>query len=42
MESEDLTPVYGFLTGALQAMAALHRVSFSLVEPVLAREGDIL
>jgi len=39
MESEDLTSVYGFLTGALQAMAALHGVSFSLVEPVLAREG---
>lgn len=39
MESDELTSVYGFLTGALQAIAALHHVSFSLVEPVLAREG---
>lgn len=42
MESNELTSVYGFLAGALQAMAALHHVTFSLVEPVLAREGDPL
>lgn len=42
MESEDLTSVYGFLVSALQSMAALHNVTFSLVEPVLTAEGDAL
>ncbi len=42
MESEDLTSVYGFLAGALQAMGALHSVTFSLVEPVLTAEGEPL
>ena len=42
MESEDLTSVYGFLISALQAMAALHHVTFALVEPVLTAEGEPL
>ncbi|NWC63947.1 prepilin peptidase-dependent protein [Cedecea sp. P7760] len=42
MESEDLTSVYRFLASALQAMAALHHVTFSLVEPGLTAEGEPL
>ncbi|WP_168403361.1 prepilin peptidase-dependent protein [Erwinia amylovora] len=42
MESSDLTSVYGFLVNALQAMAALHCVRFSLVEPALTTEGGAL
>ncbi|WP_210512564.1 prepilin peptidase-dependent protein [Pantoea ananatis] len=42
MEREDLTSVYGFLADALQAMASLHHVTFSRVEPVLTPEGDTL
>lgn len=42
MESEDLTSVYGFLMSALQAMAALRHVTFSLVEPVMNAEGEPL
>lgn len=42
MESEALTSVYRFLASALQAMAALHHVTFSLVEPVLTAEGESL
>ncbi|MGK3137960.1 prepilin peptidase-dependent protein [Pantoea trifolii] len=42
MESEELTSVYGFLFNALQAMAALHHVAFSLAEPALTAEGDPL
>lgn len=42
MESEALTSVYGFLFNALQAMAALHHVTFSLAELTLTAEGDPL
>jgi hypothetical protein len=42
MESEALTSVYGFLFNALQALAALHHVTFSLAEPTLTAEGDPL
>ena len=40
MESDDLTSVYGFLIRALQALAALHCVTFSLAEPTVIAEGD--
>lgn len=40
MENENLTSVYGFLVSALQAMAKLHHLTFSLVEPVVTTEGD--
>lgn len=39
MESDELTSVYGFLLHALQSMASLHNVKFSLAEPVRAEEG---
>lgn len=42
MESEDLTSVYCFLASGLQAMASLHHVTFSRVEPVLTPEGGAL
>ncbi len=39
MESGALTSVYGFLFNALQAIAALHHVTFSLAEPALTAKG---
>lgn len=39
MESAELAAVYGFLVTALNAVGALHHVSFSFVEPVLIEEG---
>jgi hypothetical protein len=42
MESGELTFVYRFLVSALMAMAALHQVTFALVEPTLTAEGDSL
>lgn len=40
MESEELTSVYRFLVSALMAIASLHHVTFALVEPALATEGN--
>lgn len=40
MESEELTSVYRFLLSALQTMASLHYVKFSLIEPIMIVEGD--
>lgn len=42
MESDELTSVYSFLVNALQEMAALHQVTFSVVGPILNAEGDFL
>ena len=39
MERAELAAVYGFLVTALNAVGALHHVSFSFVEPVLIEEG---
>lgn len=39
MENENLTSVYGFLFNALQAMAALHNLTFSLAESALTVKG---
>lgn len=39
MESPELTSVYSFLLNALQSMATLHHVNFSLLKAALAEEG---
>lgn len=42
MESQELTDVYAFLLTSLQSIGALHHVTFSVIEPALVTQGDVL
>lgn len=42
MENEELTDVYAFLLTSLQSIGALHHVTFSMIEPALVAQGDVL
>lgn len=42
MESKELTDVFAFLLTSLRSIGALHYIAFSIVEPALVAQGDVL
>lgn len=42
MESNELTDVFAFLLTSLRSVGALHYIKFSIVEPALVAQGDLL